>query len=83
MLKHSISLRPHKLELLGTVNELVRVRLRYDRSLIRLLHKILIPLLICEPNGVFFRLEPYSLALHEVSRRLPAYQRVLPSMSFG
>lgn len=76
-------LGPYKLKLLRAIYKLISIRLRYDPSLIGLLHEVLISLLVCKPDRILFRFETYPLALHKVAGGLPAYQRILPSMSFG
>lgn len=76
-------LRPHLLQLLRTVDELVGIRLWDDSPRIRLLHKILISLLVGEIDGVFLGLEVKVCALHEVGAGLPTHQRVLPAVALG
>ena len=65
------------------MHKLRRIRLGHPLPLIRLLHKILVPLLIRKLNRVFFGVEVKVGALHEVARGLPAHERVLPAVAFG
>ena len=76
-------LRPDLLQLLRAVNELIRISLGYDLPHIGLLHKVLVALLVGKVDGVVFAVEVQVCALHEVGRRLPAHERVLPSMAFA
>lgn len=80
---HLSLLRPHLLHFPGYMHELVRICLRYNTSLIWLLHKILIPLLVCKQDGVFLVLEVEMCALHKVCAGLPTHERILPAMSLG
>ena len=79
----TLSLRPNMLQPRRTMHKVIRVCLGDDPSLIRLLHKILVPLLIRKVHCRFLTLKVQMCALHEVGRRLPAHERILPSMAFG
>ena len=72
----------HHLELSRFVSEEVGVRLGHKLPLVRLLHEIL-ALLVGKVDGVLLGLELYPVAVHEVGRRLPAHQRVLPAVALG
>lgn len=63
--------------------KLICIRLRYYSPLIRLLHKILVPLLVREQDRIFLAIEAQVCALHEVRARLPAHKRVFPAVTFG
>lgn len=63
------------------MHEVVRVRFGRDLSLVRFLDKVLVSLLTGESNSVFLGLEVYMCALHEIGRRLPAHQRIFPSVA--
>lgn len=69
------------LELLGLVEEVVRVGLGNEATLVRLLDKVFVALLLGEGNGVLLRLELDVGALHAVGGRLPAHERVLPAVT--
>jgi hypothetical protein len=79
----ALSLGVHNLQLSWLVCEEVGVRLRDKLALIRLLHKVLVALLVGEVDGILLGLELDPVAVHEVSRRLPAHQRILPSVALG
>ena len=66
-------LRPNLLQRLRDMHELIRIRLRNDPPLVRLLHEKLIPLLVREPYRILLRLEAEVGALHEIRARLPAH----------
>lgn len=51
--------------------------------LVRLLDKVLVALLVSKLDGILLGLELYPVAVHEVGRRLPAHERVLPSVALG
>lgn len=74
-------LRPDVLQLLGRVQEVVGIRLGHNLALLRLLHKVLVALLLSERNRILLALEVDVRALHEIARRLPAHQRVLPPVA--
>lgn len=75
-------LRPDLLQFLRAVHKLIRIRLRNDPPLVRLLHKELVSLLLRKRNRRIFRVKVQMCALHEIRRTLPAHQRVLPSVAF-
>lgn len=75
--------RSDDLELLGAVCEVVGVCLGHKLPLVRLLHKVFVALLVRKVDGVLLRLELYPVAIHEVCRRLPSHQLVLPPVSLG
>lgn len=76
-------LRPNVLELSRRVQEVVRISLGRELPLIRLLHEVLVPLLLSKQDCVLLALEAQMRALHEVARRLPSHQGVLPSVALG
>lgn len=51
--------------------------------LVGLLDKVLVALLVSKLDGILLGLELYPVAVHEVGRRLPAHERVLPSVALG
>lgn len=61
------------LQFLRLINEIVRVCLWRKPPFSRLLHKILIPLLLCESDCILLRLEVEMCSLHEISRGLPSH----------
>lgn len=69
------------LQLLIRPQEIVGIQFGRYLPLVRLLHEEFIPLLLCKPDGLLPRLEVDMCALHEVGRRLPAHQWILPTMS--
>jgi hypothetical protein len=71
------------LELPVRVDKVVRIGLDSNLAGIGLLYKVLVPLLVCESDGVLLCLEVDVRSLHIVSGRLPAHQRVLPSVALG
>lgn len=73
--------RPSLLQLAWAVNKLSSICLWYPSSLIRLLYIVLVTLLIREQDCGFLAVEPHVGALHNITRRLPAHQRILPTMS--
>ena len=75
-------LRPNLLKPLRMMHKLRSIRLRNKPPLIRLLHKILIPLLIGKIDRVVLGFEIQVRALHEIRAGLPAHERVLPPMAF-
>jgi hypothetical protein len=76
-------LRPHLLQLAGTVSELRSVRLEHTLSLVGLLHKVLVALLVGKVDRVFLGVEVQAGALHVVCAGLPAHEGVLPSVALG
>lgn len=76
-------LRPHLLDLLRNVHELICVGLGHELPLVRLLHKVFVSLLTGEPNSILFALEVQVGTLHEIRAGLPTDQRVLPAVSFA
>ena len=68
-------------ELLGFVNEVVGIGLRHETALVRFLNKIFVTLLLGKIDGVFLRFELQVGALHAIGRRLPAHERVLPTVT--
>lgn len=76
-------LRPNVLQLVGRVEEVVRVGLGRDLAALGLLHEVLIALLVGEVDGILLGLEVELGALHHVGGRLPAHERVLPSVALG
>lgn len=77
------SFRPNLLDLARTVHKLRRIRLWNNLPRLRLLHKVLVPLLFREADCVALALEVNARALHGVRARLPAHQRVLPAVALG
>jgi hypothetical protein len=75
--------RPDMLELSGRVQEVVGVGLGSKLARVGLLNEVFITLLLSKVNGVLLAFEVDVSSLHEITRRLPAYQRVLPSVSLG
>jgi hypothetical protein len=69
----SFLLRLDMLQLLGLMNEVVRVCLRRKPPLSWLLDKVLVALFFRESDGVLFRLEVEVCSLHEISRGLPSH----------
>lgn len=61
-------LRSDLLQLLRAVDKLRCVGLGDDPPLIRFLNVKLISLLLCKSNGIIFRLEAHTRALHKVRR---------------
>jgi hypothetical protein len=59
-------LSPDNLELPRNMHKVVRVCLRNELPLVRLLHKVLISLLVRKVDGIFLRLELHLEALHKV-----------------
>lgn len=55
------------LELLGLMSEEVGISLGNDLALIRLLHKILVPLLVSKVDSILLGLELYPMTIHEIS----------------
>ena len=51
--------------------------------LVGLLDKVLVALLFSKVDSVLLGLEIDAVAVHEVGRRLPAHERVLPSVALG
>lgn len=76
-----ISLGPDNLQLLGAIQKVVGVRLGRKVALVRLLHKVLVPLLLGKLNGLLLGAEGQVRALHKVARRLPAHQLVFPAVA--
>lgn len=76
-------LSPDMLEFAGRVQEVVGVGLGRELAGVGLLHKVLVPLLLGEGDGVLLALEVDVRALHEVARRLPPDQRVLPPVALA
>lgn len=70
-----------ELELLRLVEVVVRVRLGLELPLLRFLYKVLVSLLLGEPDGILLALEVQVGALHAIGGRLPAHQRVLPPVA--
>lgn len=75
------SLRSNDLQLLIAPKEVVGICLRQNLPFVRFLHKILVPLLLCEADRVFLALKIDMCALYKIGRGLPTNQRVLPSVS--
>jgi hypothetical protein len=73
----------YDLELLGAVSEQVGIGLGDGLPLVGLLDKVLVALLISELDSVLLGFKLYPVAVHEVGRRLPAHERVLPSVALG
>lgn len=70
------------LELPRLVNEVIGVSLGNKFALVWFLNKVLVALLLSKHDRVLLGLELEMSTLHVVSGRLPAYERVLPSMPF-
>lgn len=68
-------------DLLGLVNEVVGIGLGHEAALIRLLDKVFVALLLGKGDCVFLGLELQVGALHAVGGRLPAHERVLPTVT--
>jgi hypothetical protein len=73
----------YDLELLWAVSKQVGIGLGDGLPLVGLLDKVLVALLISELDSVLLGFELYPVAVHEVGRRLPAHERVLPSVALG
>lgn len=71
------------LELPGGVEEVVGVGLGGEGALGGLLDEVLVALLLGEGDGVLLALELQLRPLHEVPRRLPPHQRVLPPVALA
>ena len=69
------------LELLGGVEEVVGVGLRGEGTVVGLLDEVLVTLLLGEGDGVLLGLKLDLGTLHQVARRLPSHQRVLPPVA--
>lgn len=69
------------LELPGRVQEVVGIGLRSELARVGFLDKVLIALLLSKVNSILLASEVDMGTLHEITRRLPSDQRVLPSMS--
>lgn len=76
------SFRLNVLQRTRLVYEVVGVGFWHDSPLVWQLHIVLVSLLLCKRYCVFARLEFDVGALHEVSRRLPSHQWILPSVPF-
>jgi hypothetical protein len=76
-------LGPYDLEFSRDMSEEVGIRLGDELPLVRFLHKVLVTLLVGEVDGILLGFELYPVAVHEVGRRLPAHERVLPSVALG
>lgn len=63
------------------MDKVVRVGLGNESALIWLLDEELVSLLLGEHNGIFLRLEVDIGTLHTIGGRLPANERVLPSVT--
>jgi hypothetical protein len=74
---------PDLLQLSGNVCEVVRVRLGNELANVGLLDEVLVALLVSEVDGIILRLELQAVAVHEVSRRGPSHERVLPAVALG
>lgn len=73
----------YDLELLWAVSEQVGICLGGSLPLVGFLDKVLVALLVSEFDGILLGLELYPVAVHEVGRRLPAHEGVLPSVTLG
>lgn len=71
----------HYLQLAWNVGEEVGIGLWLELALVGFLHKVLVALLVGEVDGVLLGVELDAVAVHEVGRRLPAHQRVLPAVA--
>lgn len=71
------------LQLLRGPQEVVRISLGRDLSRIRLLDEVLVALLLGKSNGILLGLEVNVRPLHEIARRLPSHQRVLPAVALS
>lgn len=69
------------LELARRVREVVRVGLRNEPAVIRLLHEVFIALLLGKLDGIIPGLELQVGTLHAICRRLPPHKRVLPPVT--
>lgn len=76
-------LRPNMPQRLRAMHKIIRISLRHHLPLIRLLHKVLIPLFLRKHDRSLSTLEIQMRALHHIARRLPAHQRVFPSVAFA
>lgn len=68
-------------DLLRLVNEVVGIGLGHEAALVRFLDKVFVALLLGKSDCVFLRLELQVGALHAIGRRLPAHERVLPTVA--
>ena len=69
------------LDLLWLMEEVVRISLRHEPALVRLLHKVFVALLLGKVDGILLRLEVDVGTLHAIGGGLPAHQWVLPSVA--
>jgi hypothetical protein len=61
--------------------EIVRVSLWDDFATIRFLDEVLVTLLLRKSDRIVLRFEVQMCSLHEITRRLPSHQRILPPMA--
>ena len=64
------------------MHKVVRIRLGREFPLVMLLHEIFIPLLHSKMDRILFTPEVQMGPLHEIRRRLPSHQGVLPPVAF-
>lgn len=83
LIKTASLFRADVLQLLGRVQKVVGIRLGSELARVGLLNKVLVALLLSKVNGILLGLKVHVRSLHEVARRLPAHQRVLPSVALG
>jgi hypothetical protein len=74
---------PDLLQLSGNVREVVGVCLGNELANIRLLDEVLVALLVSKIDSILLGLELNAVAVHEVSRRGPTHERVLPTVALG
>ena len=64
------------------MKKVIRVCLGGKLALVRFLNEILIALLLCKQDRILPCFKAQMSTLHVIGRRLPAHERVLPSMAF-
>lgn len=79
----TVLLRADLLELASRVEEVISIGLGAEAASVGLLDEVFVALLLGKLNGILLGVEVHVGALHVVSRRLPAHQRVLPTVALG
>jgi hypothetical protein len=65
------------------VCEVVGICLGHELADVGFLDEVLVALLVGKVDGILLGLELYSVAVHEIGRRLPSHERVLPTVTLG
>jgi hypothetical protein len=60
--------------------EIIRISLWFESSLLRFLNIVFISLPLCKRDGIFLGSELYTGTLHVISTRLPSHERIFPSV---